>query len=264
MSLASLQTLTLSVDDRIATLTLNNPGALNAVGPEAHTELTWVFRALANRDDIDVVIFTGAGRAFCAGGNLEWMEETAADPSKFLPIVEEIKHIVLSMLEFPKPLICRMNGDAVGLGATLAVCCDIVVAADDARFGDPHVRVGLTAGDGAALILPHLIGHMRAKELLLTGDLISAAEAREYGIINHVVPAAELDSKVHQIAAKLARGAQQAIRYTKALLNGGLRATAISQIETAAAYEAITVTTADHREALAAMRAKRRPQFKGG
>jgi enoyl-CoA hydratase len=263
MDLATLKTMTLSVQDRIATLTLNNPAKLNAVGPEAHSELTWVFRALADRADVDVVIFTGAGRAFCAGGNLEWMEETAADPRRFLPIIEEIKHMVLSMLEFPKPLVCRMNGDAVGLGATLAVCCDIIVAADDARFGDPHVRIGLTAGDGCALILPHLIGHTRAKELLLLGDLISANEARDYGIINHVVPAAELDAKVGQIAGKLARGAQQAIRYTKAILNNGLRATAIAQLETAAAYEALTVMTADHNEALKAMREKRKPQFGG-
>jgi enoyl-CoA hydratase len=263
MDLATLKTMTLSVQDRIATLTLNNPAKLNAVGPEAHSELTGVFRALADRADVDVVIFTGAGRAFCAGGNLEWMEETAADPRRFLPIIEEIKHMVLSMLEFPKPLVCRMNGDAVGLGATLAVCCDIIVAADDARFGDPHVRIGLTAGDGCALILPHLIGHTRAKELLLLGDLISANEARDYGIINHVVPAAELDAKVGQIAGKLARGAQQAIRYTKAILNNGLRATAIAQLETAAAYEALTVMTADHNEALKAMREKRKPQFGG-
>ncbi len=264
MDLAELKTMTLSVQDRIATLTLNNPKKLNAVGPEAHTELTWVFRALANRADIDVVIFTGSGRAFCAGGNLEWMEETAADPRRFLPIIEEIKHMVLSMLEFPKPLVCRMNGDAVGLGATLAVCCDIIIAAEDARFGDPHVRIGLTAGDGGALILPHLIGHMRARELLLLGDLISADEAREYGMINHVVPMAELDAKVAQIASKLARGAQQAIRYTKAILNNGLRATAIAQLETAAAYEALTVMTADHNEALKAMREKRKPTFGAG
>ncbi|HVY86171.1 MAG TPA: enoyl-CoA hydratase-related protein [Caulobacterales bacterium] len=263
MQLASLKTMTLTVADRIATLTLNNPAALNAVGPETHTELTWVFRALANEPGVDVVVLTGAGRAFCAGGNLEWMEETAADPTRFLPILEEIKHIVLSMIEFPKPLICRMNGDAVGLGATLAVCCDIIIAAEDARFGDPHVRVGLTAGDGAALVLPHIIGHMRARELLLIGDLISAAEAREYGLINHVVPAGELDAKVAQIAGKLARGAQQAIRYTKAVLNSGLRATAIAQIDMAAAYEALTVMTADHKEALAAMREKRRPNFGG-
>lgn len=261
MQLASLKTMVLTVENRIATLTLNNPDALNAIGPEAHRELTWVFRALATDDAIDVVILTGAGRAFCAGGNLEWMEEMAADPRRFLPMLEEIKHIVSSMLEFPKPLLCRMNGDAVGLGATLAVCCDMIIASEDARFGDPHVRVGLTAGDGAAIILPHIIGHMRARELLFLGDLVSAAEAKAFGLINHVVPAGELDAKVAQIATKLARGAQQAIRYTKAIVNSGLRAAAIRDIDMAAAYEALTVMTADHKEALSAMREKRRAQF---
>ncbi|RYD59697.1 MAG: enoyl-CoA hydratase/isomerase family protein [Sphingomonadales bacterium] len=261
MNLTDLKTMAITRDGNIATLTLDNPDQLNAVGPEMHSELSWVFRALAADDGIDVVIFTGAGRAFCAGGNLEWMEESAAEPCRFLPIIEEIKQIVLSMLEFPKPLICRMNGDAIGLGATLALGCDIIVAADSARFGDPHVRVGLTAGDGAAIILPHIIGHMRARELLLTGDLVTAAEGKEMGLINHVVAEAELDAKVAQIAQKLARGAQQAIRFTKIALNAGLRAAAIAEIDMLAAYEALTVMTPDHREALAAMREKRRPQF---
>lgn len=261
MTLDDLRTMTIARDGRVTTLSLNNPDQLNAVGPEMHRELSWVFRALAGDNDTDVVILTGAGRAFCAGGNLEWMEATAAEPGLFLPLIEEIKGIVLSLLECPKPILCRMNGDAVGLGATLAACCDLIVAAESARFGDPHVRVGLTAGDGAALVLPHLIGHMRARELLLTGDLISASEGRAMGLINHVVPDAELDAKVAQLAAKLARGAQQAIRYTKIAANFGLRAAAIEQLDMMAAYEALTVNTADHREALAAMREQRRPQF---
>jgi enoyl-CoA hydratase len=250
MMLTDVQTMTLGYQGRIATLTLNNPDRLNAVGPEMHTELSWVFRALAEDPATDIIVFTGAGRAFCAGGNLEWMEETAANPCLFLPVIEEIKAMVLSML-----------GDAVGLGATLALGCDIIVAAETARFGDPHVRVGLTAGDGGAIILPHIIGHMRARELLLTGDLISAAEGKEMGLINHVVPYAELDEKVQQLAEKLARGAQQALRYTKTALNSGLRAAAVAQIDAIAAYEALTVMTPDHREALAAMREKRRPDF---
>jgi enoyl-CoA hydratase len=264
MNLASLKTLDLARAERVATLTLNNPDQLNAVGPEMHSELSWVFRALAEDPETHVVILTGAGRAFCAGGNLEWMEENAADPCRFLPIVTEIKQIVLSMLELPQPLICRMNGDAIGLGATLAACCDMIVAAESARFGDPHVRVGLTAGDGAALLLPHLIGHMKARELLLTGDLIDAAEAKAIGLVNHVVPDAELEARTGQLAAKLARGAQQAIRYTKTALNYGLRTAAIEQLDMLAAYEALTVMTPDHREGLAAMREQRRAQFGRG
>lgn len=261
MILDELKTMTVTRDGRIATLTLDNPDQLNAVGPEMHSELSWVFRALEQDRGTDVIIFTGAGRAFCAGGNLEWMEETAADPCRFLPIIEEIKGIVLSMIECTKPVICRMNGDAVGLGATLALGCDIIVAAERARFGDPHVRVGLTAGDGCAILLPHIVGHMRARELLLTGELMTAMEGREIGLINHVVADAEIDAKVAQIAQKLARGAQQAIRYTKIALNSGLRAAAIADIDMIAAYEALTVMTPDHREALSAIREKRRPQF---
>ena len=261
MRLDDLKTMRVSVANRIATLTLDNPDALNAVGPDAHRELSWVFRALADDPDSDIVILTGAGRAFCAGGNLDWMQWLAEDPTRFLPIIDEIKQIVFSMLELPKPMICRMNGDAIGLGATLALCCDMIVAADSARFGDPHVRVGLTAGDGAAIVLPQVIGYMRAKELMLTGDLLSAADGKAMGLINHVVPAAELDAKVQALAEKLARGAQQAIRFTKTALNAGLRAAAGKQLDMLGSYQALTVTTPDHREALAALRDGRRPSF---
>lgn len=261
MKLDDLKTMSVSIESRIATLTLQNPDALNAVGPEMHSELAQVFRALAEDPGSDVIILTGAGRAFCAGGNLEWMNWLAEDPLRFLPIIEEIKQIVFSMLELPKPMICRMNGDAVGLGATLALCCDMIVAADTARFGDPHVRVGLAAGDGTAVILPQVIGYMRAKELMLTGDLLSAADGKEMGLINHVVPPAELDAKVQGLAEKLARGAQQAIRFTKTALNAGLREAAQKQLDMLGSYQALTVGTPDHREALAAMAESRRPSF---
>lgn len=261
MRLDELQTMTVATSDRIATLTLQNPQALNAVGPEMHRELSWVFRALADDPGSDVIILTGAGRAFCAGGNLEWMQWLNEDPIRFLPIIDEIKQIVFSLLELPKPVICRMNGDAIGLGATLALCCDMIVATEGARFGDPHVRVGMAAGDGAAIILPQVIGYMRAKELMLTGDLVSAAEGRAMGLINHVVPEAELDAKVAQLAQKLGRGAQQAIRFTKTALNSGLREAAQKQLDMLAGYQALTVGTTDHREAVAAMREGRRPKF---
>jgi enoyl-CoA hydratase len=261
MTLDELETMAVRIEDRIATLTLQNPDALNAVGPRAHRELRYVFRLLEDHPDCDVVIFTGAGKAFCAGGDLEWMQSMADDPRLFLPLIDEVKHIVFSMLEMSKPLICRMNGDAVGLGATLASCCDIIIAAEEARFGDPHVRVGLTAGDGAAAILPHVIGYMRAKELLLTGDLISAEEGRQMGLINHVVPREALDERVMQMARKLARGAQQAIRFTKLSLNAGLRSAAQQRLDMMVAFEALSVMTADHAEALRAMREGRRPSF---
>ncbi len=263
MRMDEFKTLSVEVKDRVATITLQSPATLNAVGPRMHTELKHVFRAVADDPESDIVVLTGAGRAFCAGGDLDWLQSMIEDPNRFLAIVEEAKNIVFSMLELPKPMICRMNGDAIGLGATLALGCDIIVAADTARFGDPHVRVGLVAGDGAAIILPHVVGVMRAKELLLTGDLLTAQEAHGMGLINHVVPAAALDAKVDEIASRLVRGATVAIRYTKIALNRGLRKLAQDQMDVLMAFEALSNRTADHAEAVAALREKRRPVFTG-
>lgn len=253
----------IAMKDRVATVTLDRPDMLNAVGRQMHTELARIFRLLAEDVDCDVIVLTGAGRAFCAGGDLEWLQAMIDDPSGFDEIMEEAKAIVFSMLELPKPIVCRMNGDAIGLGATLALCCDVIVAADTARFGDTHVRAGLTAGDGAAIILPYVIGYMRAKEMLLTGMLISAEEGRQMGLINHVAPAAELDDKVNLIAGRLAGGARQAIRTTKMAINRKLRAYAQEQMDMLIAYESLSNRSADHAEAIAAIREKRKPVFTG-
>lgn len=257
------KTLLIESRDRVATVTLNRPEKLNIVDGPMHTELSTAFRTLAADTDVDVVILTGAGRAFCAGGDLVWLQSMVDNPSAFLGIMEEAKAIVLSLLEMPKPVICRMNGDAVGLGATLALCCDVIVAQDAARFGDPHVRVGLVAGDGAAVLLPQIVGFMRAKELLLLGDLLSAEEARAMGIINHVVPIEELDAKVALLAGRLRNGATQAIRYTKIAVNAGLRKLASEQMDMLMAYEALSARTRDHAEAVAAMAERRKPSFTG-
>jgi enoyl-CoA hydratase len=263
MTETTYQSVTIEVANRIATVTLNRPEVLNAVGAVMHAELRHVFRDLAEREDCDVVVLTGAGRAFCAGGDLAWLQSMIDEPDRFLAIMEEAKGIVFSMLELPKPMICRMNGDAIGLGATLALCCDMVVASETARFGDTHVRAGLVAGDGAAVILPYVVGYMRAKEMLLTGALISAQEGREMGLINHVVPAAELDAKVALLAGRLVGGATRAIRYTKIALNKKLRAYAQEQMDMLMAYEALSSRSADHAEAIDAIRSGRKPVFSG-
>jgi enoyl-CoA hydratase/carnithine racemase len=263
MTIDGFKHIRIEIRDRIATATLDRPDLLNAVGPEMHTELAQVFRRLAEHPDCDVVVLTGAGRAFCAGGDMQWLQSMVDDPARFDAIMEEGKHIIFSMLELPKPLVCRMNGDAVGLGASLALCCDIIVASEDARFGDTHVRAGLVAGDGAAVLLPYVVGYMRAKEMLLTGLLISAEEGRQMGLINHVVPAAELDARVALIAGRLAHGATQAIRYTKIAMNRKLRAYAQEQMDMLMAYESLSNRSADHAEAVAAITAKRKPQFTG-
>ena len=178
-------------------------------------------------------------------------------------VAPEAKRIIFGMLECDRPIIARVNGPATGLGATIALFCDIIVAADHAKIGDPHVRVGFVAGDGGAVIWPQLVGYARAKEYLLPGDLMSATEAERIGLINHVVPAAQLDAKVAEIAGKLARGARQSIRWTKLAVNIGLKQLAHSIMDASLAYESLSNRTADHQEAVRAFREKRKPVFTG-
>ena len=246
---------------RVLTLTLNRPDKLNAVDKLMHAELSTLFEDAAADPDSDVVVLTGAGRAFCAGGDIGWMQEMIEHG--FEDTAREAKRIVFSLLDCPKPVIAKINGHATGLGATIALFCDVIFAAETARIGDPHVVIGLTAGDGGAVIWPQLIGYARAKEYLLTGDLMPASEAARIGLINHATPAAELDARVDAFADRLAKGAGVAIRTTKMSVNAGLRQLAASVLETSLALEAVSNGSADHREAVAAFREGRKPTFSG-
>ena len=156
-----------------------------------------------------------------------------------------------------------MNGAAAGLGATLALMCDVIIAADTAVIGDPHIKVGLVAGDGGAIIWPQLIGFARAKELLLTGDLLPAAEAARMGLINYAVPAAELDAKVDELAGKILGNPRWAVRWTKTVANMPLRELATRLLDPAMAYEILTNLTEDRREAVNAFIEKRPPNYSG-
>ena len=194
---------------RLLVLTLNRPDALNAVNAELHTELSRIFIDAREDPDCDVVMLTGAGRAFCAGGDLDWMQLSIDQPAMFDETAREAKAIVFGQLDLDKPLICRLNGHAVGLGASLALLCDVIIAADNAKIGDPHVSVGLVAGDGGALIWPQLIGYAKAKHYLFTGDLMTAAEAEKLGLITQVVAAADLDAMASAYAERLLEPAAQ-------------------------------------------------------
>jgi len=201
---------------RILCLTLNRPDRLNAVTPEMHTELATIFADIRNDHDADVVTITGAGRAFCAGADLKEPMGTIEVVDK---VFDEAREIVANILEVDKPIISGVNGPAAGLGVTLAVFADIVIASDRAKLGDTHVNVGLTAGDGGAVIWPLLVGVNKAKELLMTGEVIDAQEALRIGLVNHVVPHDDLDSSVMEMAQRLASGHLQAIKSTKKSVN---------------------------------------------
>src|SRR5688572_28814915 len=184
-----------------------------------HDDLVAVFAFVANDERSDVIVLTGAGRAFSAGGDFAHLAHMAAHPEAFDHDATRAKRIVFAMLDLEKPLICRLNGHATGLGATLALLCDVVFAAHDSKIGDPHVAIGLVAGDGGAIVWPERIGFARAKEYLMTGQLVPARKAEELGLINHSVPAAALDGAVEALCQRLLDGSTNAIRWTKVLLN---------------------------------------------
>ena len=247
------QTLVLERRERRLTITINRPEKLNAVNPRLHAELAEVFVFAAADTASDVVVLTGEGRAFSAGGDLEHIHHLAQHPDAFDEDIRLAKQIVFSLLALEKPVICRMNGHAVGLGATLALFCDIVVAVETARIGDPHVAVGLVAGDGGAVIWPQLIGLCRSKEYLLTGELLGAVRAAEIGLINYAVPVSELDAKVDALCEALLDHPSDAVRKTKVLLNHELKRVANELLEQGLQYEAQTIASSAHREIVSAL-----------
>jgi enoyl-CoA hydratase len=248
---------------RVLKAVINRPENMNAINAVMHHEMSTVFYDLQKDPDSDVIILTGGGKAFCAGGDTDWFQAMIDDPLKFEHLLPEAKSIVFGLLELEKPIICRLNGAAAGLGATIALMCDIVIASDKAQIGDPHVRMGLVAGDGGCVIWPQLIGFNKAKELLMLGDMLKAEDADKYGLINHLVPHGDLDTKTDEIAGRLVEGATKAIRYTKITANIPLRKIAAELMDASLPYEAITNVSADHQEAVHAFNEKRRPQFTG-
>lgn len=245
-------------------MTLNRPELLNAFDEVLHRDLPSAIAFAATDPGSDLIVLTGAGRAFSAGGDVAFMEHQATHPDVFDEGVAAAKAIVFGLLDLEKPIICRMNGHAVGLGATVALLCDIVIASESAKIGDPHVNIGLVAGDGGAIVWAARIGAARAKEYLLTGDLITASKAAEIGLINRAVPPDALDAEVDAMADKLLGTAQAALRWTKRLTNMELRRMAEPIMEAGIAWESESVRTADHREAIAAFRDKRPPRFGQG
>jgi enoyl-CoA hydratase len=246
---------------RILSIILNRPEKRNAVDDALHEELGRVFYDAQTDPESDVIVLTGTDRWFCAGGDMTWFQECIDQPQKWRDNVTVAKRIINGLLELEKPIICRLNGAAAGLGASVALMCDIVVAVDSARIGDPHVKMGLVAADGGAIIWPQLVGFARAKEMLLTGRMMSAVEGVAIGLINYAVPADELDAKVDAMADELAGGATWAIRWTKTIINLELRRIATLLSDVGLAYETITNHLADHQEAVKAFREKRKPNF---
>jgi enoyl-CoA hydratase len=263
MDFASYNAIKFRRDGHVLHATLNRPDTLNAVDPEMEDELSRVFPDVGADAETRVMVLTGEGRAFSAGGNIDHMQTVIDRPELFLDSMARSKALIHSILDCPKPIIAKVNGAAVGLGATIALFCDLIIAANHAKIADPHVKVGYTAGDGGAVIWPQLIGYARAKEYLLLGDTLTGEEAAKIGLINRSVPAEQLDDLVDSYAQRLATGAARAIQWTKLSINIGLKQLATSMLDASIAYEALSNGTRDHQEAVNAFREKRPPRFTG-
>lgn len=256
------ETMKFSIENRVMTAQLNRPEKLNVFTEQMEYELSQFLVDGGFDDDFDIVVLTGAGRAFSAGGDIEnWMVRNVEDPSRVNTDLS--KRLIFALLDFPKPLIAKLNGHAVGLGATTALFCDVIFASDKAKIADPHVKVGLSAGDGGAIIWPQLIGYARAREFLMCGTFVPAPKAAEMGLINYSLPLEELDAAVDEFVKTLQNGAYQAICATKKTVNLGLKQIASAIMDASIAYEKITVASKDHAEAVQAFLEKREPKFIG-
>ena len=249
--------------DKVAVVTLNRPEALNAVIPEMHGELEDIFADITRDDEVNAIVLTGAGRAFSAGGDIKGMESRLNAGFSAKVRFNSARRLIHNFLEIEQPIIAAVNGDAIGLGATLALICDIIIASEKARFADTHVRVGIVAGDGGAVIWPLLCGISKAKEYLMTGDLLSAAEAERIGLLNHVVPPDQVMPKAMEMAQRLANGPTRAVRWTKLSCNKRLKDEVNLVLDASLGVEFLTFFTDDHKEATKAFIEKRAPQYKG-
>jgi enoyl-CoA hydratase/carnithine racemase len=251
--------------DGVATITLNRPERLNALTFEVYRELTDTFAALRHEREVRAVVITGAGRAFCSGGDVHDIigELFERDMQGLLEFTRMTCELVRNIRALPKPVIASLNGTTAGAGACIALASDIRIASPAAKIAFLFVRVGLSGADmGAAYLLPRLVGLARATELLYTGDFIDAHEAERIGLYNRVVPAEELDGATRSMAARMARGPSFALAMTKEMLNREMEVSLDTALEWEAQAQATCMQHPDYREAYEAFVEKREPKFK--
>ena len=250
----------------IAILTMNDAEKLNSIGPEQHREMEDIWLDLARDESIKIIVLTGAGRAFSAGGNVKAMAERAGTEFGLeyaLRVPQNTLRLFEHMLLVPQPIIAAVNGDAIGLGMTLALMADMSLVADDAKLGDTHIRVGLVAGDGGAVIWPLIVGPQRAKEFLMRGKLIKGAEAAAMNLVNYAYPKDQVLAEAVNVAMEIAAQPVWAVRWSKAAVNKQLKAALNQVLELSIVYESLTMLTMDYKEAVSAFADKRKPEFKG-
>ena len=268
--------LDVGIQDDVFRIAFDRPDRKNAINEAVQREFAAVWQD-AEESDARVILVTGNGAAFCAGGDTESMrdayekgfgrEEGPAMPAlkdgTFMDSIRLIERTIYGMIDLHKPLVARVNGDAVGFGASIAMLTDIAIASEDARVGDPHVGVGISAPVGP-MLWPLLTDMHTAKEYLMTGELMSAEEAADVGLINRAVPDEQLGSAVDETIEKLASGPQPAMQYTKVALNNWLDWAANNMLRESLLFEGLSQAHPDHEEAVGAFLEKRKPSFPSG
>jgi enoyl-CoA hydratase/carnithine racemase len=254
-----------STADRITTITLNRPEKLNAFSGTMREDLFAALQAAEKNDECRVVVITGAGRAFCAGGDVEFMAglQKAGDVASFRKLLDAGRDVILQIATMPKPVIAAINGVAAGAGCNLALACDFRIASEAAKLGETFVRIGIHPDWGGTWLLPRLVGRSRATELLMTGRMLDAVEAQRIGMIDRVVPSTGLVNEVERLARTLADGPQIAISdVNRALLmseSNDIRA----QIELESEHQLRAFQSSDAEEGMAAFFEKRTARFTG-
>jgi len=241
-------------------VTLNRPDVLNATNARMHWELTQIWKTVDDDPAVKVVLVTGAGKAFSAGGDLEMIEHMAGNAAAVSQAMREAADIVYNMVNLDKPIVSAINGVAVGAGLAVALMADVSIMSETARITDGHLRLGVGAGDHAAIIWPLLCGMAKAKYYLLTAEFIDGKEAERIGLVSLCAPADELMAKAWKVADKLAAGPQQAQRWTKRALNNWLRV-AGPIFDSSLAFEMLNFLGPDVKEGIAGIKEKRPPKF---
>lgn len=255
------EALRVDIADQIAVVTLDRPDVGNAVNEALHGEIGDVFYELAVDEAVSAIVLTGAGDTFCSGGNAD--DLILAEPGDFnFEWMQKMRRLVTALLEVDQPVIAALNGDAVGVGATIALYCDLIIASDAASIYDPHVtKEGIAAGDGGFLMWALQLGMPRAKYHLLTGAKLSASDAAAAGLINEALPAGDVLPRAMQLARQLADGPGLAIRSTKRILNKVTELLGAGTLEYAGEKERVTLYSSDFKEAVTAQVEGRTPRF---